>query len=71
METELVELFEAAKKSADAAASADGGAEESLCLDALEELKKFPVTYQLLVSSQVSYSMLFLARVFALCRQVW
>jgi transcription elongation factor S-II len=53
MEKELVELFEAAKKAADAAASVDGGAEESRCLDALQQLKNFPVTYQVLVSSQV------------------
>ncbi|KAK4579755.1 hypothetical protein RGQ29_029429 [Quercus rubra] len=55
MEKELVEFFEAAKKAADAAASesADGGAEESRCLDALQQLKNFPVTYQLLVSTQV------------------
>ncbi|KAA0051978.1 hypothetical protein IC582_005516 [Cucumis melo] len=55
MENELVELFEAAKKAADAAAapSNDGGAEESRCLDALRQLKKFPVTYQILVSTQV------------------
>ncbi|XP_022993019.1 transcription elongation factor TFIIS-like [Cucurbita maxima] len=56
MESELVELFEAAKKAADAAAAPsndDGGAEESRCLDALRQLKKFPVTYQILVSTQV------------------
>ncbi|BFG23003.1 hypothetical protein CerSpe_092770 [Prunus speciosa] len=53
METELLELFEAVKKSADAATSCDGGAEESQCLDALEQLKNFPVTYQLLISTQV------------------
>ncbi|PON48601.1 Transcription elongation factor [Trema orientale] len=53
MESELVGLFEAAKKAADAAAAEDGGSEESRCLDALEQLKTFPVTYQLLVSTQV------------------
>lgn len=57
MEKELVEFFEAAKKAADSAASesADGGAEESRCLDALQQLKNFPVTYQLLVSTQVLF----------------
>lgn len=55
METELVELFETAKKAADAAATAEGGAEETRCLDALGKLKSFPVTYQLLVSTQVFY----------------
>ncbi|KAI3705697.1 hypothetical protein L1987_75938 [Smallanthus sonchifolius] len=57
METELIELFEAAKKAADAAAVGGGGAdlspEEDLCLDALKTLKKFPVNYQILVSTQV------------------
>lgn len=57
MERELVELFEAAKKAADAAASADGASEESRCLDALHQLKNFPVTYQVLVSSQVLFSL--------------
>lgn len=54
MERELVELFEAAKKAADAAAAEDGGAsEESRCLDALKQLRDFPVNYQVLVSTQV------------------
>ncbi|KAJ0753079.1 putative transcription regulator IWS1 family [Helianthus annuus] len=58
METELIELFEAAKKAADAAAGGgDGGVdlspEEDRCLDALKTLKKFPVNYQILVSTQV------------------
>ncbi|PWA98769.1 Transcription elongation factor S-II, central domain-containing protein [Artemisia annua] len=46
MEKELIELFESVKKAADAA-------EEERCLDALNSLKKFPVNYQLLVSTQV------------------
>lgn len=55
MESELVELFEAAKKAADAAAAEDSGSveEESRCLEALKELKDFPVNYQILVSTQV------------------
>lgn len=53
MEKELVELFESAKKAAEAAKSDDGGAEESRCLDAFEQLKNFPVTYSLLCSTQV------------------
>ncbi|CAK9136719.1 unnamed protein product [Ilex paraguariensis] len=56
MANELIELFEAVKKAADAAA-VDGGAEsspeEDRCLDALKQLKKFPVNYQVLVSTQV------------------
>lgn len=48
-------LFEAAKKAADAAAAEDSGSayEEARCLDALKELKDFPVNYQILVSTQV------------------
>ncbi|XP_071711157.1 transcription elongation factor TFIIS-like [Rutidosis leptorrhynchoides] len=55
METELIELFETVKKSADAAASIGGGSalEEDRCVDALNLLKKFPVSYQVLVSTQV------------------
>lgn len=54
MEKELLEVFEEVTKAADAAKSCDGGAEESQCLEALERLKNFPVSYQLLVSTQVS-----------------
>lgn len=54
MERELLEVFEEVTKAADAAKSCDGGAEESECLEALERLKNFPVSYQLLVSTQVS-----------------
>ncbi|KAK9283668.1 hypothetical protein L1049_011918 [Liquidambar formosana] len=56
MDKELVELFDAAKKAADAAAAdgaSSGGPEEGRCLDALKQLKNFPVTYQVLVSTQV------------------
>lgn len=56
METELLELFEAVKKAADVAAAdgvAESSPEEDRCLDALKRLKKFPVNYQLLVSTQV------------------
>ncbi|KAJ4979450.1 hypothetical protein NE237_010230 [Protea cynaroides] len=52
MEKELVELFEAAKKAADAAA-AEGGSEENRCFDALKRLKSFPVTKDALVATQV------------------
>lgn len=55
MERELVALFEAAKKAADAAASADSGVEEGRCVDALHQLKNFPVTYHVLVSTQVQF----------------
>ncbi|KAL9686554.1 hypothetical protein QQ045_030946 [Rhodiola kirilowii] len=52
-EKEIVELFQAAKKAAEAATALSGGAEESRCLDALKQLKDFPVNYQILVSTQV------------------
>ncbi|XWS65618.1 hypothetical protein CRYUN_Cryun05aG0129100 [Craigia yunnanensis] len=53
-EQEVVELFEAAKKAADRAVTLDGRAsEESRCIDSLSQLKDFPITYQLLVSTQV------------------
>lgn len=54
MEEELVELLQAASKAADAAAVHVSGceADESRCLDALKRLKTFPVTSQVLVSTQ-------------------
>ncbi|KAF7144653.1 hypothetical protein RHSIM_Rhsim04G0121300 [Rhododendron simsii] len=58
MERELVELFEAAKKAADTAAA--GGASSSCwpevdrCLDVLNQLKDYAVTYDVLVSTQVA-----------------
>lgn len=51
MEKELSELFESVKKAADAAEDSPG--EENRCVDALKQLKKFPVNYQVLVSTQV------------------
>ncbi|KAI3994156.1 hypothetical protein MKX01_012413 [Papaver californicum] len=56
MEKELLELFDSAKKAADAAAGDEvstGGAEETRCIEALKELKKFPVTMQVLVATQI------------------
>ncbi|KAK8556567.1 hypothetical protein V6N13_064590 [Hibiscus sabdariffa] len=57
MERELVELFEAAKKAADLAAASDAVApnapDVSRCVDALKQLKAFPVSYDILVSTQV------------------
>lgn len=55
MEKELVELYDAAKKAADAALSGDAEHEESRCIDALEQLKKFPVNYKILVNTQVIF----------------
>lgn len=61
MESELIKLFEAAKKAADAAAL-DGvtssGPEVSRCLDSLKQLKKFPVTYDTLVATQVRFRLI-------------
>lgn len=51
MEKELSELFESVKRAADAAEKSPG--EEDRCLDVLKRLKKFPVNYQVLVSTQV------------------
>ncbi|XP_057971064.1 transcription elongation factor TFIIS-like [Malania oleifera] len=56
MDRELVELFESAKKAADTAA-ADGvpssGPEVSRCVDVLKQLTNFPVSYDVLVSTQI------------------
>lgn len=57
MERELVVLFEAAKKAADAAAidgAASGGPKVDRCIDVLSQLKNYPVTYDVLVSTQVA-----------------
>ncbi|XP_076953631.1 transcription elongation factor TFIIS-like [Bidens hawaiensis] len=56
MERELIELFESAKKNADAvvvSGDVETSPEEDRCVDALITLKKFPVNYQILVSTQV------------------
>ncbi|XP_054791724.1 transcription elongation factor TFIIS-like [Prosopis cineraria] len=56
MEKELIRLYEAVKKAADVAAASstnNSEVEENRCLDALKQLKKFPVDYQTLVSTQV------------------
>ncbi|XP_030540380.1 transcription elongation factor TFIIS-like [Rhodamnia argentea] len=56
MEAELVEVFQVASKAADATAvngKGGGDDEERQCIDALKRLKSFPVTYQVLVSTQV------------------
>ncbi|XP_043695809.1 transcription elongation factor TFIIS-like isoform X3 [Telopea speciosissima] len=56
MDKELIELFEAARKAADAAAAKEAcsdGSEETRCLDALKRLKNFPVTKNALIATQV------------------
>jgi hypothetical protein len=76
MERELMETFEAARKAADAAAAEDGGSspEAGRCLDALRRLRGFPVTTDVLVSTQVRSEFhgwggicLFVARSLFLC----
>ncbi|KAK7321300.1 hypothetical protein VNO77_31802 [Canavalia gladiata] len=54
MEKELVKLYEAAKKAADTSSSSSNAEhEESRCIDALQQLKNFPVNYKILVNTQV------------------
>ncbi|GAA0169222.1 general transcription factor [Lithospermum erythrorhizon] len=52
MEKELIHLFEGVQKAADALVD-DIGPEEDRALDLLNQLKKFPVNYHVLVSTQV------------------
>ncbi|KAI9157310.1 hypothetical protein LWI28_020391 [Acer negundo] len=60
MEREVLELCEAARTAADAAASLDGGVEEIRCIQALNQLKELPITLQLLLSTQVGRRLRFL-----------
>jgi len=54
MEKEFIRLYEVVKKAAAlAATSNDNEVEENRCLDAFNLLKKFPINYQILVSTQV------------------
>ncbi|KAI9128556.1 hypothetical protein K1719_000039 [Acacia pycnantha] len=54
MEKELMRLYKAVKKAADAAAaSTDNQVEENRCLDAFKLLKKFPVNLEILRYTQV------------------
>lgn len=53
MEKELLEIFEVAKKAAEAAGGDVVASEEARCVDALKRLRDFPVTMSLLVSTQV------------------
>lgn len=50
---EILQIFQEVKKAADRASALSGGADESRCLDALKQLKDFPVTSQILVSTMV------------------
>ncbi|KAJ8632962.1 hypothetical protein MRB53_026298 [Persea americana] len=65
MERELLEVFEAAKKAADAATvglSSSGGSDEARCVDALKRLRDIPVTMQMLVSTQVGKKLRYLTK---------
>lgn len=54
MKKESMRLYKAVKKAADLAATLPNNqVEEDRCLDALKLLKKFPVTYEILMSSQI------------------
>ncbi|KAK9159339.1 hypothetical protein Scep_005913 [Stephania cephalantha] len=55
MEKELLELFDSAKRAADAATKegSSSSSEEGRCIDALKQLKNFPVTTKILVETQV------------------
>lgn len=54
MKEELLETFEAAKRAADAAAELGGASPEvDRCVDALRQLRKIPVTTDVLVATQV------------------
>lgn len=70
MEAEFLTLFNAASKAADAAALdvIGGGDDESQCLDALRSLKAFPVTSQLLVTTQVTRIFFFHIFLWRSCR---
>lgn len=64
-----MELFDAAKKAADSAAIdgvSSSGPEVSRCVDALKRLKSFPVTYDVLVSTQVLFDVRFLFSFFSM-----
>ncbi|XP_052173275.1 transcription elongation factor TFIIS [Diospyros lotus] len=54
MERELVELFRAATKAADAAALDGVSPKVDRCIEVLNRLKSFPVTYDVLVRTQVA-----------------
>ncbi|KAK9124783.1 hypothetical protein Sjap_014385 [Stephania japonica] len=54
MEKELLEVFESAKRAADAAAKEGGSSEEGRCMDALKQLKNFPVTTKILKVEKVN-----------------
>eukprot|EP00262_Sarcandra_glabra_P012609 TRINITY_DN3282_c0_g3_i1.p1 TRINITY_DN3282_c0_g3~~TRINITY_DN3282_c0_g3_i1.p1 ORF type:complete len:369 (+),score=70.88 TRINITY_DN3282_c0_g3_i1:130-1236(+) len=64
MEKELLEMFEAAKKAADAATSEGSSSDhsESRCVDALKQLRNTPVTMQDLVSTQVGKRLRYLTK---------
>ncbi|CAN1134149.1 Transcription elongation factor TFIIS [Linum perenne] len=55
-DVEVIELFESAKKAGDSAVGDEvptNGPEVERCVDALKQLGNYPITYEILVSSQV------------------
>ncbi|XP_008788517.2 transcription elongation factor TFIIS-like [Phoenix dactylifera] len=63
MKEELLEAFEAAKRAADAAAEAGGASPEAdRCVDALRQLRKIPVTTEVLVATQVGKRLRYLTK---------
>ncbi|XP_010931383.1 transcription elongation factor TFIIS [Elaeis guineensis] len=63
MKEELLETFEAAKRAADAAAEAGGlSPEADRCVDALRQLRKIPVTTDVLVATQVGKRLRYLTK---------
>lgn len=55
LKEELLEVFERAKKAADAAK--DNPAEEARCIDALKQLKKMPITANILIDTLIGKSL--------------
>ncbi|XP_078445509.1 transcription elongation factor TFIIS-like [Wolffia australiana] len=62
MEKEILEMFAVAKKAGDAAAADGGSAEIARCLDALRQLRKFPLTTKELVATKVGKAILCLTK---------
>lgn len=62
MEKELLQLFQTVEKAATAAENDAGeglSPEEDRCIDVLKQLQKCPVNYDVLVSTQVTFYVLY------------
>ncbi|EHA8586727.1 transcription elongation factor TFIIS [Cocos nucifera] len=63
MKDELLETFEAAKRAADAATEAGGASPEAdRCVEALRQLRKIPVTTEVLVATQIGKRLRYLTK---------